>query len=475
MKIIYRIFGAKHSHHYQLAFFKGYHYKVALIPFVGSMGGAKHISADLKVAIDTNLPLQMLNAAFATDPLLLGKYVLGCMPDLLPFTSENLSENFRRMQKCFTEYFHFSQYYIPKIKNGKLQKDDIDYELAAKYLIVLNHSKNNMPCSNHFCYNPNSKKLYPTAFEKVKLLEINHEYYKKTFSNYEFYWGDCRDIMKQWDTPDTVTIMDPPYMNHEPDYRGESKLKSTEDDVKLHKDIAEFAKKAKGTVFLNYQPNPLLDQLYDSEEFLYITKRRHCRYSNTFKQELMIFKNHSISKKVLLNHYSEEVKNILPSDVLGRRKRYCREAKLKALEMLNTNMFTIQEVMAIFKIRSATTLRNWRLKEEEIKDADYCLIRLKVLLGKKQLRTDALGYMRKLKSYKVSYAEIIKFTTSKRRRYSYRELRSFFMVGKWPQGTLAKCSKETPPNGPTGGPAKSVKIIPFTPDLLSLPELLRAA
>lgn len=66
---------------------------------------------------------------------------------------------------------------------------------------------------------------------------------------------DFREIIRVYDSPDTLFYVDPPYIGREKYYAGGF----TEQD---HRDLAELLNKVSGKVVLSYYDHPLLDELY---------------------------------------------------------------------------------------------------------------------------------------------------------------------------------------------------------------------
>src|SRR5690606_6635141 len=66
---------------------------------------------------------------------------------------------------------------------------------------------------------------------------------------------DFREIIRVYDSPDTLFYVDPPYIGREKYYAGGF----TEQD---HRDLAEMLNKVSGKVVLSYYDHPLVDELY---------------------------------------------------------------------------------------------------------------------------------------------------------------------------------------------------------------------
>ena len=74
---------------------------------------------------------------------------------------------------------------------------------------------------------------------------------------------DFRDVIKKYDTADTLFYLDPPYVQKEHYYR----IGFTEKD---HRDLAEILKNIKGKFVLSYYPCELVEELY--KDFNWQTK-----------------------------------------------------------------------------------------------------------------------------------------------------------------------------------------------------------
>lgn len=150
------------------------------------------------------------------------------------------------------ETLPYSRQLYEEWRDGEWPEDKFQRAVRFFYLNRCGISKGNGPKTYRTGWRHSAKvnaaKAYHSAVEllqsfanRLRYVQIEH--------------NDFREILRVYDTPDTLFYVDPPYFGREQYYAGGF----TEQD---HRDLAEMLSKIKGKAIVSYYDDPLLQELY---------------------------------------------------------------------------------------------------------------------------------------------------------------------------------------------------------------------
>lgn len=95
---------------------------------------------------------------------------------------------------------------------------------------------------------PHVKPQYQKEDTGTSYQKAHQEDYKKKLGNVRIMNKDFKQVMQQYDSPETFHYLDPPYVGTQGLYK--------EGKTILPKEVCETAKKMKGKVMISYNDNP---------------------------------------------------------------------------------------------------------------------------------------------------------------------------------------------------------------------------
>lgn len=148
----------------------------------------------------------------------------------------------------------YSRALYEKWKREEPPKGDFDRAVRFFYLNRSGIAKGNADegfCTNtgwRHSHSTNTARAYYNAVQTIK--DFANRMKNVMIDNRDF-----RDIIRVYDSQDTLFYVDPPYVGREKYYAGGFSEKD-------HRDLAEMLNNACGKVILSYYDDPLLDELY---------------------------------------------------------------------------------------------------------------------------------------------------------------------------------------------------------------------
>lgn len=136
---------------------------------------------------------------------------------------------------------------------------DDDFERAVRFFYI-NRSgiaKGNADYNTGWRHSRehNTARTYQSACQLI-------ERFSKRMSTVMIDNRDFREIVRVYDSLNTLFYVDPPYIDREKRYK--LTAEDQKNPMQLHYDLAELLNKVQGKVVLSYYEHPLLDELYSS-------------------------------------------------------------------------------------------------------------------------------------------------------------------------------------------------------------------
>lgn len=151
--------------------------------------------------------------------------------------------------------------------NEPLPEDEIERITRWFYILILSFGAK-YGGSFGYSIQRNHAKSFHSAIERIK-------YVKERFKYVILENRDFREILKRYDSPDTLFYLDPPYHKVKQEYYSvHHHINFPPFTEKDHHDLAELLKKVKGKVILSYFPTKLIMELYNGWNFYYFDRHQ---------------------------------------------------------------------------------------------------------------------------------------------------------------------------------------------------------
>ena len=154
----------------------------------------------------------------------------------------------------------------------RLDCNNPDFETAHKYIYIMNHTYNGVsPERASFCNREYRNSKFRTLHTKLtsERWQLNIDKLNVICQN------DYKDVIKEFDGPDSFTYLDPPYLNKEHYYSFNSF------NINSHIELANTLRAIKGRFALSYYYFPELEHWYPQTHFRWISKEFHRPSSGT--------------------------------------------------------------------------------------------------------------------------------------------------------------------------------------------------
>lgn len=200
--------------------------------------------------------------------------------DLVNFILVARAQTAQLVKAC--ETLPYSRELYERWKREEMPKDDFERAVRFFYLNRSGIAKGNSSYDTGWRHSRehNTARTYQHACERI-------EAFAKRMSNVMIDNRDFREIIRVYDSPETLFYVDPPYINRETRYKLVEQDKAK--PLKLHHDLADALNKVEGKVVLSYYDHPLLDELYPhwSREY-FGAVRQVVNGSNNSSEEMLL-------------------------------------------------------------------------------------------------------------------------------------------------------------------------------------------
>jgi DNA adenine methylase len=143
-----------------------------------------------------------------------------------------------------------SRYLLEKWRSEPLPEDR--FERAVRWFYLLRQRIT--PTNNNLKSGWRAGKYKNSALDYQNAVMRIHDFAER-MKNVQIENRDFREIIKMYDSPDTVFFVDPPYVEREHHYKGNF----TKED---HIELAQLLKGIQGKAIVTYYTHPLIEELY---------------------------------------------------------------------------------------------------------------------------------------------------------------------------------------------------------------------
>lgn len=192
------------------------------------------------------------------------------------------------------ESLPYSRGLYEKWKREEMPQDDFERAVRFFYLNRSGIAKGNSSYGTGWrhSHEHNTARTYQHACERIRA-------FAKRMSNVMIDNRDFREIIRVYDSPETLFYVDPPYIDREMRYK--LTMQDKENPLQLHHDLADVLNQVRGKVILSYYEHPLLDELYPKWRREYFAAVRQVVNGQNNLSEEMLLMNFEIKQLSLFD------------------------------------------------------------------------------------------------------------------------------------------------------------------------------